>query len=101
MERQEFIDRITAIGSCEDESERRELLASLRDDATADYDRLATLTTNNESLTSDNEKLRDANMKLFLRLGNQKEEGNNDNNNNNDDKSLSYENLFDEKGELK
>ena len=74
MQKQEFLDIITQIGTCEDEVTRRDLLAQLSDEAGKDYDNLATLTETNRTLTSDNETLRNANMKLYLRVGG-KEEG--------------------------
>lgn len=102
MERQDFLNRVTEIGKCDDEAQRRELLTQLSEEASKDYEKLETLTKTNETLLNDNEALRSANMKLFLRVGNAKE-GNEDgdNHNENNDKTLTYENLFNEKGELK
>ena len=101
MEKQEFLNRVTAIGSCDDDVQRRELLTQLSEEASKDYDAMATLTETNKTLTNDNEALRSANMKLFLRVGETKEGNNSDNSTNNEGSNLTYENLFNEKGELK
>lgn len=101
MTKDELITQIQAIGSCENEADRREMLTQLQENCTTDYDRFATLEKTNNQLSSDNENLRSANMKLFLRIGSNKPE---DKPNDGDDpapKNLKYEDLFDEKGELK
>jgi hypothetical protein len=72
MEKQEVLDLIASIGTCDDEVQRREALATLTEEATALFDASEKLTTSNQSLTADNEKLREANMKLFLRVGESK-----------------------------
>lgn len=105
MQKQEFLDIITEIGTCDDEVKRRDLLAQLSDEAGKDYDNLATLTETNRTLTSDNETLRSANMKLFLRVGG-KEEGDARKDDTGIDKGKetekrSFNNLFNEKGEIK
>lgn len=100
MEKTDFLNRITEIGSCDDDIQRRELLTQLSEEASKDYDNLAKLTETNATLLNDNETLRSANMKLFLRVGETKGETNNEANTNNDEE-LTYEKLFNEKGELK
>lgn len=100
MDKQQLIQRIQAIGSCESDSDRLELLAQLQDETTADYDRLSQLEEENRQVTSDNEDLRSANMKLFKRLGEQKEPE--DPIKNDDGKQKrKFNDLFNEKGELK
>ena len=105
MVKEEFLKLITDIGSCDDEVQRRELLAQLSEEASKDYDNMATLTETNETLMNDNETLRSANMKLFLRVG---EEKNADEKRKDetgvDNKSIekrSFDDLFNEKGEIK
>ena len=104
MLKQDFLDKITEIGACDDDVQRRELLAQLSDEASKDYDELSTLTETNRTLTSDNETLRSANMKLFLRVGGKesddatKDETGIDNK---EKEKRSFNNLFNEKGELK
>lgn len=104
MKRQEFIDKLKEIGTCDDDVQRRTMLADLETEVSKDYDNLETLTTTNATLTEDNEKLRKANMDLFLHMGKPSGENNNHNGNNNNvntDKKRTFSNLFDEKGELK
>ena len=105
MLKDEFLSRLTAIGSCDDDVERRELLSQLSEEASKDYDNLATLTETNQTLTDANEKLRDANMKLFLRVGETKDpdEKRKDETGIKEEAKTkrSFDNLFNEKGVLK
>ena len=73
MTKQEYIERLQAIGSEADETQRRDLIAALIDDGGADYDSFTTATAERDQLRSDNETLRAANMKLFLRVGSKTE----------------------------
>lgn len=101
MLKEDFLKMVTTIGSCDDDVQRRELLSQLREEAEKDYDSLATLTETNATLLQDNEDLRSANMKLFKRVGMSKEESNDNHENLDNDTTLTYEGLFNEKGELK
>lgn len=99
MTREEYTERLQAIGAEADETQRREMIAQLIEDGGADYDSFATTTAERDQLRSDNETLREANMRLFLRVGNHKEP---------DPKpgdppkeKPKFENLFDEKGGIK
>lgn len=98
LTKEEFQARITAIGTCENEADRRELLAKLSEDGSGIYDDYATVETARAAAVADNEKLREANMKLFLRVGDHKEPETPAKETTPD---LKYENLFNEKGELK
>lgn len=95
---EDFLQRITAIGTCEDETQRRSLLADLSTEAEAIYTEHESSVTERDSLKADNEKLRKANMELFLKIGDHKAP---------DDppaepaKKRSFSDLFDEKGGLK
>lgn len=100
MEKQEFLNHITAIGSCDDDVQRRELLTQLSEEATKDYDRLSELTASNQSLQNDNETLRSANMKMFLRLGEERNADNDTGIKNEPTKARSFDDLFNAKGEL-
>ena len=97
MTRDEVLQQIQQIGTCENEADRRELLATLTEGITADYDAHANVVADRDRLTADNEKLRDANMKLFLRVGDHEKPKETDK----PGEGLKYENLFNEKGELK
>lgn len=100
MDKSELLDRITQIGSCEDEATRRELLTQLSEGCEADYDRFATIEATNTQLKEDNESLRSANMKLFLRVGDSKKPTKDET----DDEppvKREFKNLFNEKGGIK
>ena len=98
LTKEEFQALITAIGTCENETDRRELLAKLSEDGSGIYDDYATTETARAAAVADNEKLREANMRLFLRVGDHKEPETPAKETTPD---LKYENLFNEKGELK
>lgn len=75
-----------------------QLLADLSDDYGALLSQMDEINLQNEKLKNDNDNLRDTNMRLFLRVGKPPEE--------NQTKpetpqKRTYENLFDEKGDLK
>jgi regulator of replication initiation timing len=99
MDKVKILESIQAIGACEDDVARRDLLAQLQDDLSADYDRFSEIETQNGKLTTDNESLRDANMKLFLRIGTHSEEKQDETEKKPEEK-LTWENLFNEKGEI-
>lgn len=106
MDKQEFLDTLTKIGTCEDETERRTMLATLNSEASTLFDNHATLKTENDSLKLDNENIRAANMKLFLQVGANKTEQQRQHDQTGHDKDepeqpMKYEDLFNEKGELK
>lgn len=98
MTREEVLQQIQQIGTCEDETARRDLLATLQEGITADYDNHATILAERDRLTGDNERLREANMKLFLRIGDPEKKKQDPGQ---PAEKLKFENLFNEKGELK
>lgn len=105
MDKEEFLNKIKEIGTCEDDAERRTMLAELNDKVGAVFDENISLTETNKSVIDDNEKLRSANQKLFLMVGADKPE----NERVEDQTGLKqetteprkFENLFNDKGELK
>lgn len=99
MDKVTFQSKISEIGTCEDETTRRELLAQLQEEVNGDYDRLTELETSNSQLTSDNEALRSANMKLFLRVGDHKAPK--DEEQEDVKEKREFKNLFNEKGGIK
>ena len=72
MDKQAFLDKLKEIGTSEDETVRRDIIADLTDEVSRVYDENSSLTESNKSYVEDNEKLRSANMKLFLRVGEEK-----------------------------
>ena len=105
MEKSEFIEAVQKIGTCEDEIERRTLLTGLQDDISAIFDSNSDLTEKNTNLQAENEKLVKANMELFLRIGNPKDQSEIKQNEtgieNKEEETMKFEDLFNEKGELK
>lgn len=100
MDKEQLIKTITDIGTCEDDVQRRELLATLQEEVVKDYDIMSDLTAKNTQLSNDNESLRSANMKLFLRVGDHSQK-------NLDDGATppppkrEFKDLFNEKGGIK
>ena len=79
MTKDEFLEKIKEIGIVEDDVSRRTLLAEMTDSITKVYDDIeannSTINSLNETISKNNadmEKLREANMSLFLRLGSNK-----------------------------
>ena len=99
MTKEEFLAKVTEIGTCEDLVEVRTKLTDLSDSVSDIFDTSESLTVSNNSLKEENESLRSANMKLFLKIG--------DTNKKPEDEisepkeKRSFEKLFNEKGELK
>lgn len=105
MSKDELIDMIKEIGTLEDETDRREKLATLSNEVETIYNEREQLKTSNDSYKEDNEKLRSANMELFLQIGGNKtdEEIQRDTTGINEEKvePRKFENLFNEKGDIK
>lgn len=106
MDKQVFLDKLKAVGTSEDETERRNILAELTDEVSKVYDENISLSESNKSYIDDNEKLRSANMQLFLRIGENKapEEVTKDLTGVKEEPTpepRKFESLFDDKGGLK
>lgn len=105
MDKDQFLEIINNIGTIEDETERRELLTQLKDNVSDIFDTNESLNNENTKFKEDNEKLRSANMKLFLRVGADKSEDDIKNDQvGEDEKEINprkFEDLFNEKGGLK
>lgn len=99
MTRDELQQRLQEIGTCTDDAERRTLIASLSEDASADYDAHAAVVTERDQLQTANQQLQNYNMDLFKRLPVKK-----DDTPAGGDKPAEkrkFEDLFNEKGEIK
>jgi regulator of replication initiation timing len=97
----EFNTAITEIGSFENVSEVRTRLTELQDNVTEIFNEHATLTTNNATLTKEKEDLQAANLKLFLSVSEKKKAEDTDGGSEGSEPNLKYDDLFNEKGELK
>lgn len=81
MDKNTFLDKIKEIGSCEDDVNRRTMLTNLSDEVSKVFDNNELLNTTinslNDSLTKANKDLEDtqkANMQLWLKVGEQKQD---------------------------
>lgn len=99
MDKKQFTEKIKEIGTCEDTSQIRTMLAELQEDVSSVFDNCDTLTKDNADLKEDVSRLQADNMKLFLMVGD-------------DDKKLDdepepepqkrkFEDLFNDKGGIK
>ena len=100
MDKETLLKTIKDIGTCDDDSTRRTLLADFEKELSADYDRLSNLETSNQSLSADIEKLQKDNMKLFLSIGEKNKEDTAPTPTEPEQPKLTYDKLFNEKGEL-
>lgn len=82
-----------------DDGSITQILADLSDDYGSVLADIDNTNLQNEKLKKDNENLRDTNMRLFLKI--EKPSENNPEEQEETNKKLSFENLFNEKGELK
>lgn len=73
MDKQEMLDKLTEIGTCEDDVQRRTLLTEIRDSVSEVFDSNADLTEKNSNLTTEVERIQGENMKLYLRVSEQRE----------------------------
>ena len=105
MDKQSFLDKLKAVGTSEDETERRSILAELTDEISRVYDENNNLSESNKSYIDDNEKLRSANMQLFLQVGANKTpeeiKENTTGVKDNTPEPRKFENLFNDEGGLK
>lgn len=91
------------ITNLSDQSKVTDFLNQIQEDNENSLNTMSTLNTENEKLKGDNENLRSVNMKFFLKLGEQKEkiETNTEEQEQEQEQELKFEDLFNEKGELK
>lgn len=105
MNKDTFLERIKEIGTLEDMVEARTKLTELSDEVISVFDTNTDLENKNRQYLEDNEKLRSANMQLFLRVGADKteEEIKTDKVGKTEEEKepRKFEDLFDDKGNLK
>ena len=99
MTREEIMQRLSDIGTCEDAAQRRAMLTEVTDGVNGVFDTNDTLTQANTRFEADNKKLQEYNMQLFLKVGGQTKKPEQDPKPQTE--PLKYENLFNEKGDLK
>lgn len=107
MTRDEHKAIITEMMGCstpEKQARVSELLTQLSDDYEKTLTESETLTATNKTLTDNNEKLRQVNADLFLKVGTPRQETENKDKPKEDkpkESELTFDGLFNEKGELK
>ena len=105
MKKEDFDLKLQEIGQLEDITDVRVKLAELSDEMTNIFKSTSDLEESNNRLTSENEKLRSANMELFLRVGsNKSDEEIKEEQIGKEEKEpepRKFEDLFDESGNLK
>lgn len=104
MNKEDFTNIMNDIKSkvSDDTGEISNLLSDLYDGFDGVFNERDTLKTNNTELKTTNETLKEQNMKLFLRVGQPTNTNNksDDSNASGNESDLSYDNLFNEEGEL-
>ena len=96
--REELLSELTELGTIEDGATLRARLTAFSDEVTALYDSHDSLQQQNATYEADNKQLKEYNMQLFLRVGQHKQP---EPEKQPQADELKYENLFNEKGELK
>lgn len=96
----DFNNAIKKIGGLDDIAKVRAELVGLQDNITGLFDENKQLTERADKLTTDIAEIRDTNNKLFTQLT-EKKTPENTKETEPPENALKYENLFDEKGELK
>ena len=96
----EFNNKIKEIGGLDDIAKVRAELVGLQDNITGLFDENKQLTERADKLTTDNDELRRYNNEMFLSITDKKK-AEDTTETEPPENNLKYENLFDEKGELK
>lgn len=99
MNKQEFTEALTAIGTCEDEAKRNGMIADLIEEGGKIFDDHAAALQQRDKFAVSNEELRAENKRLFLRVGDHQEPDTPEDTKNK--KKRSFDDLFNEKGGLK
>lgn len=99
MKKEEFLEKLTQVGTLEDDAARRSLLTELSDAAGTTFDELDTLNDAKAKWTEEKKQLQGYNMELYLQVQGQKTNPKQDTPA--EEKPLQYADLFDENGILK
>ena len=99
------MNTLLGLATPETQAQVSAILTEMSGEVDGIFARSAELCTTNERLTADNETLRSVNTKLFLKVGEVPKGGNPNTDpeppvDNGIDETLTYENLFNDKGEL-
>lgn len=103
-EHKEIVNKMLGFVTAEHQADASALLTNLSEDYEKVLTESETLSSRNETLIANNEKLREVNADLFLKVGTTKKETENNANQGgepDEETPLDYNELFNEKGELK
>lgn len=103
MDKESILNKIKEIGSIDDEVERRDKLTELTDEVSNMCDTYESTINEDKKLKEDNEKLIEYNRKLFMKVGFDKDQKEVIKETTGEDikEPRKFEELFDEKGNLK
>ena len=99
MKKDEFLEKLTQIGTTEDEAARRSMITELSEAAGTTFDELDTLTDAKAKWEEERKTLQAYNMDLYLQVQGQKTNPKQETGE--EKKPLQYADLFDENGILK
>lgn len=100
-EHKNIVNQLLGLVGADNQASASDLLTQLTDDYGVTLDTLDTANQNVTRLTENNERLRDVNAKLFLKVGEvKKSEEPKPEDGKADEPKLTYEALFNEKGDL-
>lgn len=97
----EMLQRLTDIGTAEDDASRRAIITEVSDEVRTVFGTVDTLTESKTKLETENKQLQGYNMDLYLKVQGQKKKSDPIQSEDDPNDNLKYENLFNEKGELK
>ena len=104
MDRESIINMIKGLDSIEDEAERRDQLSTLTEEVSTVFDSYEAIKSEDEKLKEENNKLVEYNRKLFMKVGFEKDSTEVEKDKTGEDpvpEPRKYEDLFDDKGNLK
>lgn len=104
MDRETIINKLKEIGTVEDEAQRRDILSELTEEVDSIFTNYDNVLEEDKKLKEENEKLTEYNRKLFMRVGIDKTPEQVDKDTTGEEpvkEPRRFEDLFDEKGNLK
>lgn len=105
MDKESIIEKLKEIGTVEDDAQRRDLLSELSEEIDSVFTNYSNMVEEDTKLKEENEKLTEYNRKLFMRVGDYNktpEQVEKDTTGEEPEREpRKFENLFDEKGNLK
>lgn len=102
MDRNEFVTLISNLrDNIDNEEARNGIIDSISEAGNSIFDANDSLNASNGEYIHANERLREANMKLLIKFGSEPKKQEEDTTSKKTEEKLTFDNLFNEKGELK